>query len=427
MLLTAEDAEFAENDNGQKRELLSWPLSAFSALSAVSSRACWLETVGRMNLMNLRIRRTDRYIITSFALAFVATLGLIAALFVVVDLLQMLHRVVVLFRREGVFIGVGVVARYQASKFLSQLASFGEIVAITPAVIVASSMARANEFVGMMAGGTSLRRIALPLFAGCALVGLVNFGLRNAAGPSFVRSQHADYRRIRGYEKTLGKSLSVQGHDREGSGREHAAGTTRSTRLRRAVVISLEEFDPSSSTGKGFAAQVIEPEGPFVDIRAPVAAWDEDAHEWRFPEGGTKWLYGIDAARPFEKTDGFETALGPDLLEAEELGAKVLTLGGLFRQRARPRFASELHERMVQVFVPLVLALAALPFVLRAERSQVLQGTVLAILVVAIYEVASRGMLSLAGSGYLPPSLGGWLPPVAFAGFGAWRLVRLRT
>ena len=105
----------------------------------------------------------------------------------------------------------------------------------------------------------------------------------------------------------------------------------------------------------------------------------------------------------------------------------MLTLGGLWRQRASPRFASDLHERVAQPFVPLALALAALPFVLTTARQRVLQGTVLAILVVAIYEVVALGMLSAAGSGYIPPSLGAWLPPAVFSGFGAWRLVRLRT
>ena len=377
----------------------------------------------------LRMRRTDRYVSTSFALAFAATLALVAALFVVVDAFQDLDRLVELFRRDGVFVGLGVLARYYAARFLSQLASLGEIVAIAPALVVAASMARANEFVAVMAGGTSLRRAALPLFVGCALLGPLNFGLRNLAGPAFVRSEHADLRRIRGHTETLGQSLSVQGHD-----------PVPGTRRRRAVVVSLEEYDPSSLSGRGFAAQVIEPAGPLVDIRAPVAAWDERRHEWRFPGGATKWLYygrpgstdfgelsRAAHARPLVRIDRFQTALGPDLLEVEELGAGVLTLGGLWRQRARPRFASELHERIAQLFVPLVLALAALPFVLTADPSRVLRGAVLAILVVVSYEMLAHFSLGLAGAGYLPAFVGGWLVPFVFAGFGVWRVVRLRT
>ncbi len=366
--------------------------------------------------MKRGMRRTDRYLISAFALAFAATLSLVAVLFVVVDLVQTLDRVVTFFGREGVLTGVGVVASYYAVRFLSQLAVFGEIVAIVPAVLVASSMARSNEFVGMMAGGLSLRRIALPLFAGCAALGLVTFGLRNTAGPAFVRSEYADYRRIRGRQRTLGKSLSVQGQDK--------APKTGATR---AVVISLEEFDPSRRAGRGFAAQVIEQAGPLVDIRAPLAVWSEQGHEWRFPEGATKWLYGAEGGKPLERVEYFRTSLDPDLLEAEELGAEVLTLAGLWRQRARPRFASKLHERIAQAFVPLVIALAALPFVLTTDRSRVLQGTILAILVVAAYEVASRAMLSAAGAGHIPAVLGGWTAPVAFCGFGVWRMVRLRT
>ena len=46
----------------------------------------------------------------------------------------------------------------------------------------------------------------------------------------------------------------------------------------------------------------------------------------------------------------------------------------------------------------------------------------LAILVAVSYELTARAV-----AGYFPAFVGGWLAPVAFAGFGTWRLARVET
>jgi hypothetical protein len=176
---------------------------------------------------------------------------------------------------------------------------------------------------------------------------------------------------------------------------------------------------------------VIEPGEPFVDIRAPVAVWEEAGRRWLFPEGALAWMYGSGGTRAdgpaFREIAEFETALGPDLLEAEEHGPGVLSLGALFRQRGRPQFASDLHARLAQALAPLALALAALPFVLKTDRSRVLPGTILAILVIAGFEIVWRAMTGLASAGYMPAIVGGWFAPIAFAAAGAWHLARTET
>jgi lipopolysaccharide export LptBFGC system permease protein LptF len=166
-----------------------------------------------------------------------------------------------------------------------------------------------------------------------------------------------------------------------------------------------------------------------VDIRADRAVWDHDAAAWRFPEGARRWQYASseNPVAALSTIEELRTDLSPDLLEAEELGPRVLGIGGLVRQRARPEFAAALHERLAQVFAPLALALAALPFLLTTDRSRVVYGTVAATLVVVSYEVLSRALTAMAATGYLPPVVGGWLVPVVFCGFGAWRLAVLDT
>lgn len=381
------------------------------------------------------MKRFDRYVLGGFAVALGATLVLVLVLYVVADAFQHLEEFVRHFGREGVVAGVGVVLRYYACRFLTDVSTFGEILALAPAVIVAAAMARANEFVAPLAAGMSIRRLALPIFISCALVGAFAFAFRTLAGPTLVRQTLADKRRIYGYAGTLGTSLSVQGR----SGRSRSPGAPEESDDRPAVTLSVESYDASRARARGFDAAVIEPGKPFARIRSPVAVWDKEAGAWRFPRGGRKWSYGLpvsagevggrgeapsrESKKPaFEEVTEFRTALGADLLEAEELGACVLSLRALYSQRARPEFARALHGRLAQLVAPVALVLAALPFVLTTERSRVFQRVCLAILVAAAYELAAR-----AGAGYVDAFLGGWLAPAAFAAFGGWRLARIET
>jgi len=355
------------------------------------------------------VKRLDRYVFGGFAVAFASTLVLVLVLYLVLDAFQRLDDYVAYAGREGVFTAVGVALRYYSSRFLAEMSVFSEIVAIIPAILVVAGMARANEFVAPLAAGRSLRRLAAPVFVGCALVGIFAFALQNVAGPALVRQAFADRRRVTGRAATLGNSLSVQGR----------SGTA-------AVALSVERYDSGARRAEGFQACVIESKegAPLVDIRAPVAEWDGASGAWRFPEGARRWAYGssVAAGDVVQEIDRFPTVLGPDLLEAEELGSRVLGLGALFRQRARPEFASALHRRLAQMLAPLALALAAVPFVLTTDRSRIFHAGVLAALVTVGYEVAARGFAA-----YLPPLLGGWLAPVGFTALGAWRLKTMDT
>ncbi|MHC4252288.1 MAG: LptF/LptG family permease [Planctomycetota bacterium] len=355
------------------------------------------------------MKRLDRYVFRGFVVALASTLLLVLVLYMVLNAFQRLDNYVEYGRHEGAVVAVGVILRYYLARFLAELAVFSEIVAVIPAVLVVAAMARANEFVAPLAAGRSLRRLALPVFAGCALVGVLAFVLQNVAGPGLVRQAFADRRRIDGRAAALGSSLSVQGR----------SGTA-------AVAVSVERYDPGERRAEGFQACVIEASGdaPFVDIRAPVAVWDPARRAWGFPEGARRWAYGpaVTEGGAFKQVDGFPTALGPDLLEAEELGSRVLGLGALFRQRARPEFASAFHRRLAQMLAPLALALAAVPFVLTTDRSRIFHAGVLAALVTVGYEVAARGFAA-----YLPPLLGGWLAPAGFAALGVWRLRTMDT
>jgi lipopolysaccharide export LptBFGC system permease protein LptF len=361
------------------------------------------------------IRRADLYVAAGFASAVGASVALAGVLFVTLDAFQNLDDLAELVGREGFFAGTGIALRYYTASLLVEAAAFGEVLALAGALMAVATMAKGNEFVALLSGGMSLRRVALPIFIGCGVLGVAVFALRNAAGPQLVRSRWRDLRAITGSGVGLGKSLSVQGW----CGEDGAS----------AVALSLEEYDPAARAGKGFSAAIVASGRPFVDIRAKSAQWDGRAKAWRFPEGAHRWSYqsGDDAGSALAVIRELHTRLGPDLLEAEDYGPGVLTLGGLYRQRARPEFAAAFHERLAQLVAPLALALAALPFVLLTDRARVFPGAMLAIAVTVGYELTARVGIGAAASGYLPAVLGGWVAPVGFGAFGAWRLAQIDT
>lgn len=355
--------------------------------------------------------RADRYVLTGFGLTLFFTLALIAVLFVVADAFQNLDEFVLHLRRSGAWGGLGLLGRYYAAKFLVSVGSFGEIAAVAPAVVFAASMARSNEFVAVLAAGRSLPRAVLPVFAGCAAVGAAAFCLRTAAGPTLVRSENASARVIFDRAKTMGGALSVQGR----------SGAT-------SCALSVEEYDPASRRARGFRACLVEPTAPFVDIRAASAEWDSSRGAWVFSPAAKKWSYPVSAGGPaVEELAEFPTCLGPDLLEAEEMGPGVLSTGALFRERSRPELAAALHERLALLLSPVALALAAVPFVLTTDRSRVFTGVAVAALVIALYEVVARSFVAAVASGHLPALVGAWLPPVAFGAAGALGLKRIGT
>jgi lipopolysaccharide export LptBFGC system permease protein LptF len=379
------------------------------------------------------LNHVDRQCLKAFAVGLASSLGVIALLFVLVDALEHLDEIVEFLREAGLLGGTWVVAGHYAARLLLELSSFGEVVALVPAVIVLASMARANEFVPLLAAGESLRRAALPVFCACAGVGVALFATRNLAGPSLVRSAEGTRRIISRKAATLGSSFSVQGRDRREDGRT------------RAVAVNIEEYDPARLEARGFSAQVIEEGAPFLDVRAPVARWDDPRGRWLFPEGGEQWSYermelpptGVAAQVQDRRLRGapsalvrvteFSTALGPDLIEAEELGPEVLSLSSLFRQRARTEMGAALHSRLARIIAPLALALAALPLVLTTDPRRVLAGTVKACLVAAAYELAAYSLYGAASEGYVPGLIGGWAVPLVFGGAGAWLLASLDT
>lgn len=353
--------------------------------------------------------RADRYVFVGFVIALLLCLCLLGVLFVVADAFQNLDEFVLHLRRAGTWQGLGILASYYAARFLISVGSFGEVVAAIPAVMLVAFMARSNELVAMLASGRAMARSALPILAGCLLVGVGAFCIKGFAGPCLVRSENTSARIIFDRVRTIGGGLSV--HGRSGDV---------------AYVLSVSEYDPAARKAGNFRACLIEPSGVFTEIRAAEATWVEGA--WKFDPAAEKWSYLLpERAEGPERLEELRTQLGPELLESEEMGPGVLPTGALWREGSRPDFAAAFHERLACLFAPVALVAALLPLVLTTDRSQVFQGVALAAFAAAGYEILSRSMLAAAASGRIPAAVGAYLPPVISAALGGLGFSKLRT
>lgn len=356
------------------------------------------------------MRITDRYVLKTFLLALASSAILLGGLYVAMSALENIDDLVSFGKRVGATRAVFVGFRYYAASVVHVTASFAEVLALAAAVATAAVMARSNEFVALLAAGVSLRRLAFPVVAASAVVGVLAFSLQCLFGPALVRSEQMDKRRIYGLDESLGSSLSIQGLDGE-----------------TAVVLSVENWDSAARRSGGFAAAFMAPQGGFSEIRAPCAVWDRRGGKWLFPDGGRRWEYGGEGSLGVASVTELESGLGPDLLEAETLGVEVLGLRSLARQRGRPEYGAALHFRLARLLSPVVLVFLVLPFGLVTDPRRAASGAVICIAVGIGYELAAHMLFRAASSGSLPAWLGGWAVPVTSGGVGAFLNLRMRT
>jgi len=90
----------------------------------------------------------------------------------------------------------------------------------------------------------------------------------------------------------------------------------------------------------------------------------------------------------------------------------------------RYRLETELHERFVIAFAPLILILLGIPLGLQSQRSGKGAGFALALVVFLVYYILLSLAGTLADKGILPAALILWLPNLVFLGGGSFFLYR---
>ncbi len=332
------------------------------------------------------VRIHDRYFLRGLAPMVGLAFAGIALLYVVLDLMQGIDRVAEHAASSGFLATVWLTIAVYSVRVLSYACQFGPGIFLVGAGLHAASLVRANEFVGLLASGVSMKRALAPAVVLAGTFALAAATLREAPLPELNRLERKWTRRLHGRRtKVLTEALVRTG----GGG---------------ALVV--DGYDPESGVARGFVWS----EGG-RHVVSDEARWDEESSSWVFPRGGKVYDYG--GGDVGTRVDALRTSTGPEALELERLGPQALTLGELSRvggTEARTSF----HARLSDVLGWVILVALGLSVVVRCAGRSALTGAGLCLLLAGGYELASHAGLAFASGGTLPVWLGAWGPKLAF-------------
>jgi lipopolysaccharide export system permease protein len=294
--------------------------------------------------------------------------------------------------------------------FLQYMVPF---VSMLSGVSVVAMMAGHREFTALRASGVPLQRVLLPALVSVLVVGAVFYAARDAVLPALARRAY-----------------------RNGALLEGRAGeaVTRVLRVDDAVyTYAMGRFDPTERTATDFRMDL----RSWTDIQAGRTSVYEyytapqatlaDGH-WVLGSGAQHFLQSRfrQETRPVPG-ERLATRVTPAMLEEEMLGAVVLTSSDLIRLSENRSRRVELARRRATALTGLVVLLVGISILLKREQenpgSRVgrVKSIIYAILICAGYYLVMGLCLSLAEDGMLHPTVGAWIPNLAFGGWGAFR------
>jgi lipopolysaccharide export system permease protein len=357
--------------------------------------------------------RLFRHIAARALVAFIGSLAGVVALFLVVDFAENAN----LFRMEGWLRPAIELYANRAALVVWQIAPAAMLLA---AAITASGLRKSREYTAMRALGLGPWRVALPIAAVAAAVGL---GLAGFGDRVVVRAaRRADQILAEQFGKTsVLASLSERKQWFRGKdGRrifDLRSGGEGDTYERVTVLELTPEFRLARRIDAARMAPAAEPgtwrlEG--VEERSFDAAGGMSLaqHEVR--------LYTFD-----EDPASFQVRPGrPSQLTRAELVEQVAARKRVGLPTAD--FALEWHRRLSYPLAGLPAGLVALALALRRERKGHLTAALMEAIAVSFVFWGVEGVaVSLGHSGRLPPGFAAWLPDALFFAAGALALRRL--
>lgn len=352
----------------------------------------------------------SRYLLSRFVVTFCAVLVGLIGIVGVIELLANFGDVV---RSSGSFLEavlfVALRIPHEHLPLLVPIASFGA------AFLSIGTAARANEVLGMKAGGVSPLRVLFPVL--CAALGISAIALV-VNETLAVRALEAGRRRAGGEDSELSY--------RRGSFWYHKGRT----------IYNVRDADPSARVLRGVAIFELNERGRLLrSIQAAQATIGADGR-WQLADAV---LRDFDPGDPFAPPAYRHLAATEIELPAEkalfDAGVSDLSIRELREYRDESpgdteslRAEALLHERVAEPLTSFLFALFALPLGLRAERTRslalpALQGVALVFAFIMVREYGG----TLATEGVTSAAATPWAILAAFTLYGAvalWRVPR---
>lgn len=363
-------------------------------------------------------RTLDRYLLKLFLVNYVLALSTLISLYVVLDLFLNLDE----FTEAGkpvlqVAANIASYYIYNIPLYFSQLSG---VIVLFAACFTLARMQRQNEVTAVLASGTSLYRLVMPLAFGAigmnVLLVLDQEVLIPQVAPKLARSR----------DDIEGQRVSEVWFVRDGESR----------------LISAMAFKQSDRKIKGMIIMELRPNGQLGDvITADKASWDEQRHGWQLERGiRTKAVSDLGdvltSAHAAKKVPEFfyATDLTPEELKLRQTAqwSQFLSVRQLLELESRgdiqPAQTAQIkHSRFTLPINNMILLLLGLScFMTRLPGSVLTQGGKALGLCSVSFLIAFAGQ-QLVGSLSVSPALPAWLPIFIFGPLSVVLLDNVKT
>lgn len=359
----------------------------------------------------------DRYIVSRLLSTLAKIVLTLAGLYILIDLLVTRQNNIIRYEIPLRFVAEYYFVQLPVILFTYHAVALGLLIA---ALMVLGKAAQDQEITAALAGGISLRRLALgPLIAGL-LVAVLSFGLQESWGV---------------YAAKRAQALDDQYFTRSGG---VGFRDSRSwTGLSDGWTCHILKFNPVALTGEDVYLHRFD--GAMVeDIRAERIFWDPAQEQWLLENGrhfsfdrGRAWEQRVaritQAPAPFSEP--------PEALFVLDQPASAKDAAELYRDLTwaasfgmpTGRHWVDFHAKFARPALCFVMVLLAVPFALRLRRGGLAVSFGAAIALGLAYMMVFFAGVGLGWMGTLPPALAAWLANGLFLLGGGWLFLRTPT
>jgi len=346
------------------------------------------------------LKKLDWYIAKKFLTTFVVTILLFVIIIIVFDIAEKLDD---FFEHNAPI--KGIIFTYYANFIPNLINTFSPIFIFITVLYFTSRLAGRSEFISMLAGGMSLKRILLPYFVVSGVIAFSSYLLNAWIIP------RSDKKRVR-FENMYLRDYWSQAK----------GGIYR--QLKPGVILYMEYFNNNDSTGVGINIENYDGTRLQSNTFGKFLKWNKQAHKWRLemvmsreflPNGNQKisqkkWL---DTAIQFDPRDFFFRIEDVQSLNQSELRSFIN------KEEARGSeniyfLKTELQRRYASPFSTFILVTIGVCVAGRKTRGGLGFSLAVGIFVIIFFLFFSKYFMSMGQTGVLPPWLAVWLLNITF-------------
>src|SRR5713226_3545899 len=360
-------------------------------------------------------RLMDLYILRRFFYYFALLMAIFVFLYETFTLFDLFDDIA---RHKVPFLIVVDYFRYLTPFLLYNFFPLGALVAV---LVTLGVMSKNNEIVAIKAGGTSLHRLAVPLFlAGLALAATMIL-------MDYTYLPYANQRQDALHNQIKGRPPQTYTHPQRWIFGENYK------------IYNYDLFDPAQHLFGGLSVLEIDPVNFQMRRRifATRARWAESQQVWvleggwirDFTDGSIAHFERFTAAAPPELTEP------PSYFNREKLQAFQMSLpelgkyiDGLHRAGFDvTNLTVQWHKKIAYPLMAPVSMLLAIPFAFLVGARGALGGVALGVGIGVMYWAMAALLEAMGGVGQLPPQLSGWSPDIIFFFLGLYFFFKMPT